>query len=299
MSLQALELRSPLSAAYGHCEALTRRASSNFYWGFRLLPHERRRALCAVYAFCRAADDIADEPGAARDPERLLARWRAELDGVYVGRPRHPIGVALADTVERFHIPREHFEAVVDGVEMDLRRTRYARWTDDLAEYCYKVASAVGLVAIEVFGYTNPSAREYAINLGLAFQLTNILRDVAEDAARGRIYLPQEDLARFACAEDDVLAGRCTEEFRRLMAFECARAGEYYGRARFLLAEEDRPSLAAAEAMRLIYEQLLRRVMFRRYDVFGPKVRLTRAEKAALAISAWARPHLSFFYRIA
>jgi phytoene synthase len=137
------------------------------------------------------------------------------------------------------------------------------------------------------------------VNLGLAFQLTNILRDVAEDAARGRIYLPREDLARFGCAEADVLAGRCTEPFRRLMAFECARAGEYYGRARFSLAEEDRPSLAAAEAMRLIYEQLLRRVMFRRYDVFGPRVRLTSAEKAALAIAAWARPHLSFLYRIA
>jgi hypothetical protein len=177
-------------------------------------------------------------------------------------------------------------------------RYRYARWDGDLAEYCYRVASAVGLIAIEIFGYENPSARDYAVNLGLAFQLTNILRDVAEDAARGRLYLPLEDFARFGCTEDDVLAGRCTDAFRRLMAFECARAGEYYGRARFSLAEEDRPSLAAAEAMRLIYEQLLRRVMFRRYDVFGPRVQLTRAEKAAPAIAAWARPHLSFFYRI-
>ena len=298
MTLPALDLRLPLAAAYDHCEALTRRASSNFYWGFRLLPHERRRALCAVYAFCRAADDIADD-GAPRDATRLLGRWREELDAVYAGGPRHPIGVALADTVARFAVPREHFDAVVDGVEMDLRRTRYARWDGDLAEYCYRVASAVGLIAIEIFGYSNPSARDYAVNLGLAFQLTNILRDVAEDAARGRIYLPLEDLARFGCAEADLFDGRCTEEFRRLMAFECARAGEYYGRARFSLAEEDRPSLAAAEAMRLIYEQLLRRVMFRRYDVFGPRVQLTRAEKTALAIAAWARPHLSFFYRIA
>ena len=133
MSLPALELRSPLSAAYDHCEALTRRASSNFYWGFRLLSHERRRALCAVYAFCRAADDIADEPGAARDPERLHARWRAELDAVYAGRPRHPIGVALADTIEHFPIEREHFEAVITGVETDLRRDRYETWDGDLA----------------------------------------------------------------------------------------------------------------------------------------------------------------------
>jgi phytoene synthase len=288
-----------VEAAYQHCEELTRRAASNFYWGFRLLSAERRRGLTAVYAFCRAADDIADEPDLRRDPRRLIARWREELHAAYDGTPRHPIGVALADAVERFAVPRAHFEAVVDGVEMDLRRTRYARWDADLADYCYRVASAVGLIAIEIFGYTNPSARDYATNLGLAFQLTNILRDVAEDAARGRIYLPQEDLARFGCTEDDVLASRCTAAFRQVMAFECARAGEYYGRARFSLAEEDRPALAAAEAMRLIYEQLLRRVMFRRYDVFGQRVRLTSAEKAGLAVAAWARPHLSFLYKIA
>jgi 15-cis-phytoene synthase len=287
-----------ITAAYDHCEALTRRAHSNFYWGFRLLPQERRRALSAVYAFCRAADDIADEPGFARDPATLLGRWREELEAVYAGHPQHPIGVALADTVERFHLPRDHFEAVIAGVEMDLTRDRYATWEEDLALYCYGVAGAVGLIAIEIFGYQNRSARQYALNLGFAFQLTNILRDVAEDSQRGRIYLPQEDLQRFDCPEQDVLAGHCSEAFREVMAFECARAGEFYGRARFLLAEEDRQSLAPAEAMRLIYEQVLRRVMFRRYDVFGPKVRLTRPEKAGLAVAAWVRPHLSFLYRL-
>ncbi|HZP41239.1 MAG TPA: presqualene diphosphate synthase HpnD [Candidatus Binatia bacterium] len=293
------ESRGPVAAAYDHCEAVTRAAASNFYWGFRLLPHDRRRALSAVYAFCRAADDIADDPADRSDPARLLARWRAELDGVFGGRPRHPVGVALADAVERFGIPRVHFDAVIDGVEMDLSRTRYETWENDLDRYCYGVAAAVGLIAIEIFGYRNPSARQYAVNLGLAFQLTNILRDVAEDARRGRIYLPRADLARFGCAEADILAERCTDAFREAMAFECARAGEYYGRARFSLAEEDRQSMAPAEAMRLIYEQLLRRVLFRRCDVFGPKVRLTRPEKAALAVAAWARPHLSFLYRFA
>ncbi|MFN8543905.1 MAG: presqualene diphosphate synthase HpnD [Candidatus Binatia bacterium] len=290
--------RSAVEAAYEHCEALTRAAHSNFYWGFRLLPHDRRLALCAVYAFCRAADDIADEPGVGREPARLLARWREELAAAYAGRPQHPIGVALADTVERFHVPREHFEAVIAGVEMDLTRDRYDTWKDDLARYCYGVAGAVGLIAIELFGYRNPSAQEYAVSLGLAFQLTNILRDVAEDATRGRIYLPRADLARFGAREEDLLAGRMTEEIRHVLAFECARAGEYYGRARFSLAEEDRQSLAPAEAMRMIYEQLLRRVMFRRYDVFGAKVRLTRPEKAGLAVAAWVRPHLAFLYRI-
>src|SRR5207249_2467324 len=219
----------------------------------------------------------------ARGGLAILARIEAAGYDVFAGRRRHPVGVALADTVERFAIAREHFEAVITGVETDLRRDRYETWEGDLAEYCHRVASSVGLIAIEIFGYQNPSARQYAVHLGLAFQLTNILRDVAEDARRGRIYLPREDLRRFDCREDDVLAGRCTEAFQGVMAFECARAGEHYGRARFLLAEEDRPALAPAEAMRLIYEQLLRRVMFRHYDVFGPKVRLTRPEKAALA----------------
>jgi phytoene synthase len=291
--------RSPLAAAYDYCELLTRRASSNFYWAFRLLPAERRRALCAVYAFCRAADDMADEPGTATDPAALLHRWRAELAAVYAGRPQHAIGIALADATERYAIAQEHFEAVIAGVEMDLSRDRYETWEDDLEGYCYRVAGAVGLICIQVFGYQDPSARQYAVELGLAFQLTNILRDVGDDALRGRIYLPRADLRRFGCREEDILVGHCTDAFRAVMAFECARAGEHYGRARFLLAEEDRQSLAAAEAMRLIYEQLLRRIMFRHYDVFGPKVRLSSPEKAGLAVAAWVRPHLRFLYRLA
>jgi phytoene synthase len=299
MSVPALDVGGAVSGAYEHCEMLTRRASSNFYWGFRLLPHDRRRALCAVYAFCRAADDLADEPGRDTDPRRLLARWREELERAYAGRPVHPVGVALADTVARFAIPREHFDAVIDGVEMDLDRNRYETWEGDLEQYCYRVAGAVGLVCIEIFGYLDASARQYAVELGLAFQLTNILRDVADDAQRGRIYLPRADLKRFGCREEDVLVGHCTEAFRQVMAFECARAGEHYGRARFLLAEDDRQSLAPAEAMRLIYEQLLRRIMLRHYDVFGPKVRLTRPEKAGLAVAAWMRPHLRVLYWLA
>ena len=146
-----------VDAAYEYCETVTRKAASNFYWGFRLLPGERRRGLTAVYAFCRAADDIADEPHAT--PARLIERWREELHAAYAGRPRHPIGVALADTVARFGVPQAHFHAVVDGVETDLSRTRYERWDGDLSDYCYRVASAVGLIAIEIFGYSNPSAR--------------------------------------------------------------------------------------------------------------------------------------------
>jgi phytoene synthase len=300
MSALGLALaREPVAGAYEHCEALMRRAGSNFAWAFRLLPHERRRALVAVYAFCRAADDFADEPGAPADAARLLARWREELDAVYAGCPRHPIGIALADAVERFALAREHFAAVIDGVEQDLVRDRYETWDGDLAEYCYRVAGAVGLLCIEIFGYRDASARAYAVNLGMALQLTNILRDVAEDARRGRIYLPRADLQRFDCTEEDILAGRLSLPIQRVMAFECARAGEHYGRARFLLAEKDRETLAAAEAMRLIYEQLLRRIMLRGFDVFGPRITLTRGEKAGLAVAAWVRPHLRFLYRLA
>src|SRR5262249_21725758 len=156
---------------------------------------ERRRALYAVYAFCRFVDDIADD-AAIRGPAILLGRWRNELDRVYEGTPTRAVSRALTDSVRRFNIARIHFEDVIAGVEMDLSRNRYGTF-DELRLYCHRVASAVGLICIEIFGYSNPSARIYAENLGIAFQMTNILRDVREDAARNRIYLPQEDLARF------------------------------------------------------------------------------------------------------
>ncbi|MCS6927021.1 MAG: phytoene/squalene synthase family protein, partial [Candidatus Binatia bacterium] len=192
-----------LSEAYAYCRRVTQRSSSNFYYAFRLLPAERHNALCAFYAFCRFLDDITDQPSSAlplaaqgdatERQQALLDAWREELQRCYAGTPRHPISYALAHTVRRFPIAREHLAGIIDGVAMDLQRTRYATFAE-LYEYCYRVASLVGLVCIEILGYRNPNARMYAINLGIAFQLTNILRDVGEDARRGRIYLPQEDL---------------------------------------------------------------------------------------------------------
>ena len=284
MSLPALELKSPLSAAYDHCEALTRRASSNFYWGFRLLPHDRRRALCAVYAFCRAADDIADEPGAARDPERLLARWRAELEAVYAGRPRHPIGVALADTAERFAIPREHFEAVIAGVEMDLRRNRYETWEDELAEYCYRVAGAVGLVCIEVFGYRDRERQARSDDICTALQLTNFWQDVAADLTRGRVYIPQEDLDRFPASRAALEARVVNDDFRRLLAFEVARTRDLFVRGLALagmvtgrLAREVRVFARGGLA-------ILDRIVAADYDVFARRPTLTRGDLARLVL---------------
>jgi phytoene synthase len=279
-----------LDDAYAYCQDLTRRSSSNFAYAFRLLGLERRRALHAVYAFCRFVDDIADERG-RRDPAQLLLRWREELERAYEGTPEHPIGCALADAARRFALPRQHFLDLMRGVEMDLERTRYADF-DGLHEYCYLVASTVGLLCIEIFGYREASARSYAIDLGIAFQLTNILRDVNEDAQRGRIYVPLEDLRRFDCTEDELLRGRYSPRLGALMAFECGRARAYYLRARGALAPADRGSLAAAEAMRLIYERLLDRIESRHFDVFGARVTLPRYQKLTLAVAAWSRSQL-------
>ncbi|MGA9722815.1 MAG: presqualene diphosphate synthase HpnD, partial [Candidatus Binatus sp.] len=240
-----------LDADYERCAEITRRSRSSFYYAFILLPPERRRALHAVYAFCRFIDDIADDES-IREPALLLKRWREELDRVYAGAPTRALSRALADSARRFNIPRELFEEIINGVEMDLSRKRYQTW-EELRPYCYRVASALGLICIEIFGYRNPSARLYAENLGLALQLTNILRDVREDAERGRIYLPLEDLARFKVSEEEILGGVYSPNFVSLMDFEARRARELYALAQSELAAEDRATLLTAEAMRLIY----------------------------------------------
>lgn len=273
--------------AYAYCQEITRRSSSNFYYAFRLLSPDRRDALFAVYAFCRFVDDVADG-ASGHNPTALLGRWREELEVVYSGTPKHPIGRALADASRRFPLERRHFLDLIRGVEMDLTTRRYASF-EDLYQYCYLVASTVGLLCIEIFGYRNDSARQYAVDLGIAFQLTNILRDVLEDSQRGRIYLPLEDFRRFDCTEADLLSGRYSPLLGALLAFECGRARAYYLRAIGVLAPEDRVSLAAAEAMRLIYERLLDRIEARHFDVFGPRVTLPRYEKLTLALAAWGR----------
>ncbi len=280
-----------LRDAYAYCREVTRRSSSNFAYAFRLLSSERRDALCAVYAFCRFVDDIADDAGRSR-PADLLGRWRDELAEVFDGTPRHRIGRALADAVRRFGLERRHFLDLVRGVEMDFTRHRYPSF-DQLHEYCYLVASTVGLLCIEIFGHRHPSARDYAVDLGVAFQLTNILRDVTEDARRDRVYLPLEDLARFGCSEEELLAGRYSPRLAALMAFECGRARAYYIRAEGALAAEDRAALAPAEAMRFIYQHLLDRIEARRFDVFGHRVTLPRYQKVTLALAGWGRSQLA------
>ncbi|MGH7906755.1 MAG: presqualene diphosphate synthase HpnD [Candidatus Binataceae bacterium] len=285
------EIGARLAADYARCARITRHASSNFYYAFMLLPPHRRRALHAVYAFCRFIDDIADDES-MREPAAMLARWREELEAVYKGAPGTAVSRALADSAERFNIPRRYFEEVIAGVEMDLTRRRYVDF-GQLRLYCFRVASAVGLICIDIFGYRNPRTEIYAENLGIAFQLTNILRDVSEDAARDRIYLPLEDLERFQVSEEEIRGGVFTSGFRGLMEFEANRARSYYDRAERSLPGEDRPSLLTAEAMRLIYGAILERIVSLDYRVLDRRCRISAARKLYLVGCAWASGRLA------
>ena len=266
---------------------MTQRATS-FYYSFLALPAAKRNAIIAVWDFCRAVDDAVDEPG-DRDPVHAIGQWRDELARVYDGRePRTPEGRHLVPHVGNFSLPRSAFEDLIDGVEMDLTHSRYETF-EALYEYCWRVASTVGLVCVEIFGYTQPATREYAVALGVALQLTNIIRDVGSDLARDRIYLPQSDLARFGCTDDDLRAGVVTPHVRALLAFECSRAREYYVRADALLPKQDRRSLVAAEIMGGIYRGILARIERADYDVFSRTIRVPRPRRAVIAASIWAR----------
>ncbi|MGH7914181.1 MAG: presqualene diphosphate synthase HpnD [Candidatus Binataceae bacterium] len=284
------EVDAALREDYAHCASITRRSSSNFYYAFMLLPAERRQALYSVYAFCRFVDDIADDQSVGQ-PAELLSRWREELERVFNGSPAHPISRALAHNVRRFALPRRYFEEIIDGVEMDLGHTRYATFAE-LRLYCYRVASAVGLVCIEIFGYGNPRTREYAENLGIAFQLTNIIRDLSEDAARGRIYVPMEDLASFGVTENDILRGVDNLELRRLLEFEVERARSFYALAEQALPAEDRAAMVCAEAMRSIYRALLERIASKGCGVVGRRHRLSTPRKLYLVGRTWAGTRL-------
>lgn len=279
-----------LDADYERCALVTRRSSSNFYYAFMLLPAERRRALHALYAFCRFLDDISDDER-FDNPADLLRSWREELERVYNGTPTRAISRALGDSARRFNIRRQHFDEFIAGVEMDLTRKRYRTFAD-LRLFCYRVASTVGLMCIEIFGYSNPAARDYAENLGIALQLTNIMRDVQEDAGRGRIYLPLEDLSQFGVSEDDILHGVYSANFVALMEFEATRARTFYARAEAALPNEDRSSLVTAEAMRLIYGTLLDRIVKSNYRVFDGRLSLSAPRKLYLVGRAWASGRL-------
>ena len=267
---------------------LTRKSRSNFFYAFLCLPRLQREAIFAVYAFCRIVDDAVDLGRDREEQERVLRQWREEIARVYGGAPEHPAAQRLQDAIKTFRIPREVLLEVIAGVEMDLERSTYETF-EELYPYCYRVASAVGLCCIEIFGYEDPRAREYAVNLGIALQLTNILRDVQVDAQAGRVYVPQEDLRRFGVKADDLAAGRYTPAFVELMSFEAARARVYYEKAWAALPESDAPRLFAAEIMGRTYWALLRAIEARRFQVFGVRVALPTRRRIAIALSCWVR----------
>jgi phytoene synthase len=277
-----------LDAAYAECGRIVRASGSSFHQAFRLLPDERRRSLEALYAYCRVVDDAADDGGDARTQ---VAWWREELDRVLGGRPTHPVGIALADTLERFAVPSQHLVEILDGMAMDLEPQRFATFAE-LRRYCYHVAAAVGLATIPIFGCRDPRSRDYAEALGIALQLTNIVRDLAEDAERGRVYLPLEDLQRFGYSERELVTHTRNAALDALVGFECARAREFYAAARAALTPQDRRALAPAEGMRLVYQRVLAKIAARPAAVFGPQVRLPRWQKAGLAGLAWLRTRL-------
>jgi phytoene synthase len=264
---------------------------TSFYYSFLVLPPRKRRAIIAVWDFCRAVDDAVDEAPEGANVHERLSLWRDELAACYAPSgdgPDTPQGRALQPYIRDFNLPRRPFEDLIDGVEMDLAHARYQTFAE-LAGYCRRVASAVGLVCVEIFGYHDASARAYAVDLGMALQLTNIIRDVSADLAQGRIYLPAEDMARFRVTGEDLRAGRMTPAVSSLMRFECERARFYYTKAAATLPPADRRNLLAAEIMGAIYFEILRRIEQSGYDVFTRRIRVPRLYRAVTAIRLWTR----------
>jgi len=262
---------------------------TNFYYAFLFLPAEKRRAIEAVYSFARRGDDVADGGLSPAQAAESLDRYRQMLEACFAGdtsRLVTPDLRALAESIARFKIPRQPFEDLILGLEMDLAATRYETF-EELSLYCYRVASTIGLICIEIFGYQNPRARDYAVYLGRALQMVNILRDIHRDAQRGRIYLPQEDLERFQVRPGELLAGAYTDPFIELMQFECDRARQFFEQARQTLPPEDRRAMLSAEIMAAIYWRILGRIQKRRYNVFGERVRISRPLKLWTALTVY------------
>jgi phytoene synthase len=272
--------------AYDLCQLYTKERAKNFYYAFSILPSLKRRAILAAYSFAGEADDISDGDGSDQGKLQALKALHADLQAAAAGTPSGPLWVALADAT-RYQIPLDYFDELVRGCEMDLVINRYETF-EDLRVYCYHVASLVGLICVSVFGTPDgEAAGEHAIDLGIAMQLTNIMRDVREDAQRGRIYLPLEDLRRFGISEEEVLQGVYSDRFRALMEFQAARAEEFFARGSRLLGLLDLRSRMCVNVLRGVYAELLERMADCEYDVFSRRVRLSGGEKVALIGRLW------------
>jgi len=274
-----------------HSRAITKKSASNLALAFVLLPKSKRDAMSALYAFCREVDDVADEESVPVEKRRAqLAEWRADVKlACESGSPQFPTNRELQPVIQKFSLRFELFDELIKGCEMDLDTKRYENF-EQLELYCYHVASVVGLLSIEIFGYKNPATREYAIYLGKALQLTNILRDVKTDAARGRIYLPQGELKKFGVGEDEICDSKYSGRYFALASHVADRARGFYELARLTLPPEDRKSMVAAELMGAVYWQLLQKLERGNFDVFGPRpLKLSRPHKLALIFNSWLR----------
>jgi phytoene synthase len=293
-------VHSPSTAhAYAHCARVARASGSSFLAAFWLFPRAERQALHAIYAFCRMADDIADDPAIAGDRMALLARWRRVLDEACVGRSEHPVGIALGDAIARFRLPKRWFEDLLAGVEMDLHGAPIERFAE-LERYCYCVASTIGLLVCGVRGLRGDAIRRYAVDMGIAVQLTNVLRDVGEDAAAGRIYLAREDLERMQVSPESLREAPCTEGQRLLFALYAERARIRYERAESApLSAHEAWRLRPAEAMGAIYRDLLDTLQARGFPCLGPALRLSRTRRLAVAARTWLAPGASLRLRLA
>ena len=273
---------------HDYCQDKAAKSGSSFYYSFMFLPSERRQAITALYAFCREVDDVVDECHDLSLAQTKLEWWRQEVGRVYGGTPTHPVGHALKDVIKGFRLPQEQLLEIIDGMAMDLSQTRYLDFKG-LQLYCYRVASVVGLLAAEIFGYQDRQTLKYAHDLGLAFQLTNIIRDVGEDARRGRIYLPIEDLQRFEVPAKDLLEARYSDAFRELMAFQAERAEKFYDQAFAQLPAIDRKAQRPGLVMAAIYRTLLREIAADGFLVLDRRTSLTPLRKVWLAGTTWFR----------
>jgi phytoene synthase len=274
-----------------HSRALTKKSASNLAPAFILLPREKREAMAALYAFCRAVDDVADEDAVPAEKRReQLAAWRADVRRACENQPpQFVLNQEFQPVIQKFKLPFALFDELIKGCEMDLEKLRYETY-DELELYCYRVASVVGLLSIEIFGHQNPACRDYAISLGKALQFTNILRDVKNDAARGRIYLPQSELNKFGVGEAEILGSKYTGAYCALAASVADRAKIFYRTAQKTLPREDRRAMVAAELMGSVYWQLLQKLERKKFDVFGPQpLKLSKPHKLALIFKSWLR----------
>ncbi|MCW8825792.1 MAG: presqualene diphosphate synthase HpnD [Gammaproteobacteria bacterium] len=266
-----------------YCADLVSRSHSSFRLSFLLLNHERRQAINALYAFCREVDDIVDEAQDAAGARSQLETWRNEIDLLYEDHPTHIISCALQPAIKAYQLSKSHFIAIIDGMEMDLDQNRYANF-DELYLYCYRAAGVVGLLAAQIFGYTDPKTEKYAEALGIALQLTNILRDVGEDLTRDRIYIPEDELARFGLTETTLTAPEQHAQLIELLEFQQNRAESYYHKALSSLPDADSKSQLSGLVMGAIYHALLKQITLESYPVLNKKVRLSKFKKVVATI---------------